>query len=132
MRLAAVRVARNSNIVAGSKGVFNYGDYMQKLIVVADHNDADYIARIEDVSDEQLNEMSPLFAAIKENNGSFQTDDKVDKNSFDYAQITGYDLFIDKFCPQDEASYGIHTIRELYVACKTRDIFRHYYDWEKK
>lgn len=38
----------------------------KEIYVQADTNDADYISRIEDITDKQLEDLMPLFTAIKE------------------------------------------------------------------
>lgn len=38
---------------------------MKKLVIVADHNDADYMTETSDITDEQLEKFIPLIEAIK-------------------------------------------------------------------
>ena len=97
---------------------------IKELCVTADTNDADYITRIEDITEEELEELMPLFDAINKfdavNNqfkhswprSEYTRDESPEKNYPDIPKET-IALFEECFCPYGE--YGIHTIEEILV-----------------
>lgn len=107
------------------------------LIVKADTNDADFITRKEEITDDQLAELQPLFEAIR-NFKPYKGKDTTWNHSHDnnyptgdchredlgelsaeelYGNIQGFQLFDESFCPYDE--YGIHTIESVDVLVVT-------------
>lgn len=108
----------------------------QYLYVIADTNDADYVSRKEEISEEDLNTLKPLIEAIKNftpyktksysgmewthshnyPSGDLVRDDLGELSARDYYISKGIaedviDLFEEEFTPY--AEYGIHTIESI-------------------
>lgn len=103
------------------------------LLVVADHNDADYITKVEKISDKTLQKLKPLFSAIKKfkpyksasGSGMMHTHPhnfpvgeccRTDLGEKELADIYpdhlhALQIFQDEYVPVNE--YGIHTIKEI-------------------
>ena len=118
---------------------------MQKyLLVEVDTNDADYIEKLEPVTEKQLVKLKPLFEAIKSFKPYETADPKISptyswkhSNNFPYGEVhrgdlgeksadelyadhaEALELFCNEFLPYNE--YGLHTIKSIRVLAVVGD-----------
>lgn len=98
---------------------------MKKYIFIkADTNDADYVYRKTEVTDQQIEFVIPLINAIKNNKGSYnflhgefvREDEKEVEEMYVASGLCSQevlDFFLDNFCPYGE--HGIHTIESIEI-----------------
>jgi len=84
--------------------------------VTADENDADYVTEISTISNEWLEKIKPVIAAIKKNHGDYPRGEIVGKNEKSaediYGHLPGFQGF-DALVPYGE--YGIHSIDKIVI-----------------
>lgn len=89
---------------------------MKKIYVNVDTNDGDYVGKISDISDEEIQEILPLVEAIKNQksgDGNFPYGEVFGwKASKIYSNFSGFDIFLD-FIPYTE--YGFHDIDQIEI-----------------
>jgi hypothetical protein len=95
-----------------------------EITIIADTNDGDYITAITEISDEDLEKIKPLIAAIKkkteELRGTYNSHnyDTSEYGDCDYAEkypnFTPNDhTFFQEYCPRGE--YGFHTLDSIEI-----------------
>lgn len=98
------------------------------IIIEADTNDADYVNEVSEITDKELETISPVIKAIKKfksyknkgrtHDNNFPTEDCCrrdlgEKDAVElYGHIEGFEDFLN-ICPSSE--YGIHTIKSIRV-----------------
>ena len=87
------------------------------IIITADTNDADYVTKKSEITDEQMELIKPMIEAIKncEEEHNYETQDCISETEGAdeiYKNVPGFDLF-DRFVPSNE--YGIHTIESVEI-----------------
>lgn len=93
---------------------------MKKYILIkADTNDADYVMKKSEITDEQLNSIMPIIEEIKKQKGKFETGECGNSAEELYSELNEYYLFRD-MCPYSE--YGIHTIEDIIILVVAEEI----------
>lgn len=91
---------------------------MKKLYVAADTNDADYVYRMSDITDEEIEKFKPIIEAVKKTTPRHNWPDNEWDNEIYVDLYPEFDEdllveFRERFVPYWE--YGIHTIKFIEV-----------------
>lgn len=97
---------------------------MKKYILIeADTNDGDYVTKVSEITDEQIELIKPVIEAIKRKNASYdgghnyETEELVGKSDAKklYGHLEGFITF-NGFVPEGDENYpGIHTIERIKI-----------------
>jgi hypothetical protein len=92
---------------------------MKKYILIeGDYNDGDYDMCMTRVTDDEINLIRPVVAAIKKNDGDYCNREMAEKHhsaKLSYGHLEGFEIF-DECTPRGESNcHGIHTIESVKI-----------------
>lgn len=94
---------------------------MEKYIIIeADTNDGDYVTKVSEITDEQIELIKPVIEAILKNDKLYETEQLIDEHNAEelYGHLEGFETFA-KFVPHGDPNYlGVHTIESVMIVSK--------------